>query len=74
MSTPAPDPLPQPPLSPSAILMPSDVSTRVGFFDRFAGVTAQVASRAPFFAFCLLLVVVWLVQGAIEGVSRLARH
>ena len=48
------------------ILMPSDVSSRVGFFDRFAGGTAAVASRAPFFAFCLLLVVVWLVQGGIE--------
>ena len=48
------------------ILMPSDVSSRVGFFDRFAGSTAAVASRAPFFAFCLLLVVVWLVQGGIE--------
>ena len=55
---------PSAPLQPSAILMPSDVSTRVGFFDRFAGLTAQMASRAPFFAFCLLLVLVWLVQGA----------
>ena len=48
-----------------AILMPSEVSTRVGFFDNFAGRTASLASRAPFFAFCLLLVVLWLVQGAI---------
>jgi len=39
--------------------MPSDVSTRVGFFDRFAGAAALVASRASFFAFCVLLVVVW---------------
>jgi len=46
--------------------MPSDVSSRVGFFDRFAGHTAAVASRAPFFAFCLVLVMVWLIQGAIE--------
>jgi low affinity Fe/Cu permease len=52
------------------ILMPSDVSSRVGFFDRFAGRTAAVASRAPFFAFCLLLVLVWLVQGAIEIVVK----
>ena len=49
----------------AALLKPSDVSSRVGFFDRFAGHTAQIASRAPFFAFCLLLVVVWLLQGAI---------
>jgi len=39
--------------------MPSDVSQRVGFFDRFAGVAAQIASRAIFFAFCVLLIVVW---------------
>ena len=32
---------------------------RVGFFDRFAGWAAQFASRAPFFAFCVLLIVVW---------------
>ncbi len=49
-----------------ALLMPSDVSSRVGFFDRFAGLTAQIASRAPFFAFCLLLVLVWLIQGAVK--------
>ena len=53
-----------------AILMPSDVSSRVGFFDRFAGVTAQIASRAPFFAFCLLLVLVWLIQGAVKIVAE----
>jgi low affinity Fe/Cu permease len=41
------------------VLMPSDVSTRVGFFDRFAGWAALVASRATFFAFCVLMIVVW---------------
>jgi Low affinity iron permease len=55
---------------PPAMLMPSDVSSRVGFFDRFAGLTAQMASRAPFFAFCLLLVLVWLIQGAIEIIAH----
>jgi low affinity Fe/Cu permease len=39
--------------------MPSDVSSRVGIFDRFAGVAALVASRAVFFMFCVLMVVVW---------------
>jgi low affinity Fe/Cu permease len=39
--------------------MPSDVSSRVGLFDRFAGLAAHVASRAVFFLFCVLLVVVW---------------
>ena len=41
------------------VLMPSEVSERVGVFDRFAGVSALVASRAYFFAFCVLLIVVW---------------
>jgi low affinity Fe/Cu permease len=39
------------------------VSNDVGVFDRFAGWAAQLASRAPFFAFCLLLVLLWLIQG-----------
>jgi low affinity Fe/Cu permease len=39
--------------------MPSEVSSRVGFFDRFAGAAALVSSRALFFAFCVLLIVVW---------------
>ena len=29
------------------------------FFDRFAGRSAEFVSRAPFFAFCVLLVVAW---------------
>ena len=41
------------------ILMPSEVSSRVGFFDRFAGAAALVASRALFFAFCVAMVIVW---------------
>jgi hypothetical protein len=41
-----------------AVLMPTEVSSRVGFFDRFAGLASTMASRAPFFAFCILLVMV----------------
>src|SRR5436853_6939142 len=41
------------------VLMPSEVSSRVGFFDRFAGGASLIASRATFFAFCALLIVVW---------------
>ena len=41
------------------VLMPSQVSQRVGFFDRFAGWAAVVASRAYFFAFCVLLILLW---------------
>ena len=40
---------------------PADVSaSERGLFDRFAERANVVVSRAPFFAFCLLLVVVWL--------------
>ncbi len=39
--------------------MPSEVGPRIGWFDRFAGGSAHVASRAPFFAACVLLIVVW---------------
>lgn len=39
--------------------MPSDVHGEPGIFDRFAGWASSFASRAPFFAFCVLLVIVW---------------
>jgi low affinity Fe/Cu permease len=39
--------------------MPSDVDSTVGWFDRFADASSRIVSRAWFFAFCLLLVVVW---------------
>ncbi|HEY0619344.1 MAG TPA: low affinity iron permease family protein [Kribbella sp.] len=39
--------------------MPSDVSSRLSFFDRFAGGASRFFSRASFFAFCVLLVLVW---------------
>jgi low affinity Fe/Cu permease len=39
--------------------MPSDVSNRVGFFDRFAGAASRFFSRAWFFTFCVLLVLLW---------------
>lgn len=44
---------------------PSEVTPDVTFFDRFAGGASTLASRAPFFAFCLVLVILWLVQGAV---------
>jgi hypothetical protein len=42
-----------------SVLMPTEVSSRVGFFDRFAGWAALIASRATFFAFCVLLIALW---------------
>jgi Low affinity iron permease len=47
-------------------LFPSGVTGDLGFFDRFAGRASLMASRAPFFAFCILLVLAWLVEGAIR--------
>ena len=41
------------------VLMPSEVSSRVGPFDRFAGVSSQIVSRALFFTLCVVLVLVW---------------
>src|SRR5205823_6445982 len=40
--------------------MPSDVVGEPGFFDRFAQWAGHMVSRAPFFAFCVVMVVVWL--------------
>ena len=39
--------------------LPTEVSERVGLFDRFAGAAAHVVSRAGFFAFCVLLILLW---------------
>jgi low affinity Fe/Cu permease len=39
--------------------MPSQVSEHITAFDRFAGWCAHKVSRAPFFAFCVFLIVVW---------------
>ena len=41
------------------VTLPSQVGGDAGLFDRFAGNAATIASRAPFFAFCVLLIVVW---------------
>lgn len=39
--------------------MPSDVTPELSWFDRFATGAARFSSRAWFFAFCVLLVVLW---------------
>lgn len=38
---------------------PSQVSPGLSPFDRFAGAANTVVSRAPFFSFCVLLVILW---------------
>lgn len=40
--------------------MPTDVTPNLSFFDRFATTINRFVSRAWFFMFCLLLVVVWV--------------
>jgi low affinity Fe/Cu permease len=49
--------------------MPSEVSSRVDSFDRFAGWWAKLASRAPFFVFCIALVLAWLIEGVVKVVT-----
>ncbi|MEO5723799.1 MAG: low affinity iron permease family protein [Ilumatobacteraceae bacterium] len=51
-------------------LKPSDVDDHIGLFDRFAGGASKLASRAPFFVFCIALVVVWLIQGAVQVAAK----
>jgi hypothetical protein len=53
--------------SSQAVLMPTEVSSRVGFFDRFAGWASHMASRATFFAFCVVLILLWAPSIAIIG-------
>jgi low affinity Fe/Cu permease len=38
---------------------PTEVKRKLGFFDRFAQHAADFASRAPFFAICVLILLVW---------------
>ena len=45
--------------------MPTDVTPDVGVFDRFATKASKYASRAWFFALCVLLVVLWLPSYAL---------
>ncbi|MBX3093577.1 MAG: low affinity iron permease family protein [Cryobacterium sp.] len=40
-------------------LMPSQISHEMGAFDRFAEHASRLASKAWFFVFCVVLVLVW---------------
>jgi low affinity Fe/Cu permease len=40
-------------------MMPRDIDDHVGLFDRFADIAARFVGRAPFFAACVALVIVW---------------
>ena len=41
--------------------------TKRGLFDRFAEATSNFVSRAPFFVFCVALVVIWLPTYPLVG-------
>ena len=49
--------------------MPSQVDDHVGWFDRFAEWASLGASRAAFFAGCVLIVLAWLVEGVVDSLS-----
>jgi|SRR4051812_23417407 low affinity Fe/Cu permease len=40
--------------------MPTDASTELGAFDRFAAAASTLVGRAPFFAGCVALVLLWV--------------
>ena len=40
--------------------MGTSAKGELGAFDRFAGRASDIVARAPFFAFCILLVIIWL--------------
>ena len=42
------------------VLMPSEVTPDVSFFDRFAEKAGTFVSRAWFFSLCVLLIVIWV--------------
>src|SRR3954453_7336457 len=48
---------------------PTDVSGKLSPFDRFAGACTRGASRAPFFAFCVALIVIWAPTGLVLKVD-----
>lgn len=47
-------------MTPSDADLPSEIDEHVGWFDRFATNAACFVGRAPFFAACVLLVLLWV--------------
>lgn len=56
-------------MSESQITRPSEVTSEIGLFDRFAEWASLAASRAPFFFACIMLVVLWLTEGLISSLN-----
>jgi low affinity Fe/Cu permease len=38
---------------------PTEIDSSISWFDKFASWASGIASKAPFFAFCVLLIVIW---------------
>jgi low affinity Fe/Cu permease len=60
-------------------IVPTDVSDEVGGFDKFAEGASRLASRAWFFVFCVLLVLVWapsivLLQNSQTRADQAVQH
>lgn len=49
--------------------MPTEVSQALGAFDRFASAVASYASRAWFFAACLILILIWVPSIAVLDID-----
>jgi low affinity Fe/Cu permease len=47
-------------MSSKTVTEPTDVDAHLSLFDRFAGAASRTVSRAPFFACCVLLILVWV--------------
>lgn len=43
-----------------------EVDEKVGLFDRFAEQASLFVSRAPFFAGCVIFVLLWMLQGIVK--------
>lgn len=50
--------------------MPSSVNDDLSLFDRFASRISRGVSKAPFFAAAMLIVVLWLIEGAVIMASQ----
>lgn len=50
--------------------MPTDVTPHRGIFDRFAELMTRLVSQAPYFAACVLAVLVWAALGPVSDYAE----
>lgn len=51
------------------VRMPSEISSDRSVFDRIAGHVSKFIGRAPFFMFCVLVVILWAIWGPFANFS-----